>query len=90
MENREKSEKTGCEIICGTPTTLAVKGLMMIMMMMMMMMMKPRNQRKQSTLTLEGPLPDAHGLTNQLPVTSCEATPTPALLVSTISTMCWA
>ena len=35
VENREKSEKTGCEIICGTPTTLAVKGLMMIMMMMM-------------------------------------------------------
>ena len=23
-------EKTGCEIICGAPTTLAVKGLMMI------------------------------------------------------------
>ena len=27
-------EKTGCKIICGAPTTLAVKGLMMIMMMM--------------------------------------------------------
>ena len=27
MENRgEKMEKTGCEIICGTPTTLVVKG----------------------------------------------------------------
>ena len=24
-------EKTGCEIICGAPTTLAVKGLMMVM-----------------------------------------------------------
>ena len=24
-------EKTGCKIICGTPTTLAVKGLMMMM-----------------------------------------------------------
>ena len=23
-ENREKLEKTGCEIICGAPTTLAV------------------------------------------------------------------
>ena len=33
-----KMEKTGCEIICGAPTTLAVKGLMMMMMMMMMMM----------------------------------------------------
>ena len=30
-----KMEETGCEIICGAPTTLAVKGLMMMMMMMM-------------------------------------------------------
>ena len=29
-----KVEKTGCKIIGGAPTTLAVKGLMMIMMMM--------------------------------------------------------
>ena len=28
-----KMEKTGCEVICGAPTTLAVKGLMMMMMM---------------------------------------------------------
>ena len=28
-----KMEKTGCKIICGAPTTLAVKGLMMLMMM---------------------------------------------------------
>ena len=34
-----KMEKTSCKIICGAPTTLAVKGLMMIIMMMMMMMM---------------------------------------------------
>ena len=27
-----KMEKTGCEIICGAPTTLAVKELMMMMM----------------------------------------------------------
>ena len=33
-----KMEKTGCKIICGAPTTLAVKGLMMAMMMMMMIM----------------------------------------------------
>ena len=26
-------EKTGCKIIGGAPTTLAVKGLMMLMMM---------------------------------------------------------
>ena len=32
-------EKTGCKIICGAPTTLAVKGLMMMMMMMMRRMM---------------------------------------------------
>ena len=29
-----KMEKTGCKIICGAPTTLAVKGLMMMMTMM--------------------------------------------------------
>ena len=28
-----KMEKTGCKIICGAPTTLGVKGLMMMMMM---------------------------------------------------------
>ena len=28
----EKMEETGCKIICGAPTTLAVKGLMMMMM----------------------------------------------------------
>ena len=32
VENREKMEETGCEIICGAPTTLAVKGEMMMMM----------------------------------------------------------
>ena len=32
--NRGKMEKTGYRIICGAPTTLAVKGLMMMMMMM--------------------------------------------------------
>ena len=32
VENREKMEKTGCKIICGAPTTLAVKGLKMMMM----------------------------------------------------------
>ena len=31
VEN-EKMEESGCEIICGAPTTLAVKGLMMMMM----------------------------------------------------------
>ena len=29
-----KMEETGCKIICGAPTTLAVKVLMMIIMMM--------------------------------------------------------
>ena len=28
-----KMEKTGCKIICGAPTTLAVKGLMMMMIL---------------------------------------------------------
>ena len=31
---QRKIEETGREIICGAPTTLAVKGLMMMMMMM--------------------------------------------------------
>ena len=30
-----KMDETGCDIICGAPTTLAVKGQMMMMMMMM-------------------------------------------------------
>ena len=30
---QRKMEKTGCKIICGAPTTLAVMGLMMMMMM---------------------------------------------------------
>ena len=32
-----KMEKTGCKIISGAPTTLAVNGLMMMIMMIMMM-----------------------------------------------------
>ena len=37
-EEQGKMEKTGCKIICGAPTTLAVMGLMMMMIMMVMMM----------------------------------------------------
>ena len=33
---QETMEKTGSKIICGAPTTLAVKELMIMMMMMMM------------------------------------------------------
>ena len=33
VDNREKWGKNGCKIICGAPTTLAVKGLMMRMRM---------------------------------------------------------
>ena len=36
-ENRKMEETARCEIICGAPTTLAVKGLIMMMMMIMMM-----------------------------------------------------
>ena len=32
-----KMEKTGCKIICGAPTTLAIKELMMMMMMSLVM-----------------------------------------------------
>ena len=34
VENREKWKKTCCKITCGAPTTLVVKGLMMMMKMM--------------------------------------------------------
>ena len=34
-----KIEKTGCEIICGAPTTFAVKELMKMMMIMKLLMM---------------------------------------------------
>ena len=33
-----KMEETGCELICGAPTILAAKGLIMMMMMMMMIL----------------------------------------------------
>ena len=36
-EEQGKMEETGCEIICGTPTTLVLKGLIVMMMMMMIM-----------------------------------------------------
>ena len=32
-----KMEKTGCKIICGAPTTLAVKGLMLLLLLLLMM-----------------------------------------------------
>ena len=35
-EGSGEMEKTGCKIICGASTTLAVKGLMMMMMMLML------------------------------------------------------
>ena len=35
VENRGKMEETSCEIICGVPATLTVKGLMMMMLIMM-------------------------------------------------------
>ena len=39
-QGKMERKKTGCKFICGAPTTLAVKGLMMKMMMMMMIIMK--------------------------------------------------
>ena len=41
-EEQGNMEITGCEIICGAPTTLAVKGLMMMIMMMIIIMMRDR------------------------------------------------
>ena len=39
-----KMEKTGCKIICGAPTTLAIKGLMMMLLLMMMIDQENRQQ----------------------------------------------
>ena len=47
-----KMEKTGCKIICGAPTTLAIKGLMMMMMMMMM-----KRKFRKAPLVLAYPCP---------------------------------
>ena len=49
-----KMEKIGCKIICGGPTTLAVKELMMMMMMMMSRMLLdglPARERNQDEST---------------------------------------
>ena len=47
-----KMEKTDCKIICGAPTTLAVKELMMMMMMMMVMMSETCCVCYQSSVSL--------------------------------------
>ena len=47
-----KMGKTGCEIICGAPTTLAVKGLMMMMMMMQYHAVAPHFNGLYSSLEL--------------------------------------
>ena len=44
-----KMEKTSCKIICGTPTTLAVKGL--IMMMIIQKCQQQQQQKSVTTLT---------------------------------------
>ena len=41
-----KIEKTGCKTICGAPTTLAVKGLMMMMMMIKIHCMGRRKDKQ--------------------------------------------
>ena len=49
---QRKMEETGCEIIWGAPTTLAVKGwMMMIMMMMMMIIRKKRGLQPRQILS---------------------------------------
>ena len=46
VKNREKMEETGCEIICGAPTTLAVKGLLLLMMIMIVVSTKSLSAEK--------------------------------------------
>ena len=51
-----KMEKNGCKIICGAPTTLAVKGLMMMMMTCHCgntEMKQTQNKSQHTKLTLE-------------------------------------
>ena len=48
-----KMEKTGCKIICGAPTTLAVKGLMMMMMMMIKNKTKTKSETKLTASVLK-------------------------------------
>ena len=50
-----KMEKTGCKIICGAPTTLAVKGLIMMMMMMI-----PSDQRPATAPPTAASLSSSH------------------------------
>ena len=44
VEHREKMEKTDCKIIFGAPTTLVVKGLMMMMMMTSKTVFEPKKE----------------------------------------------
>ena len=41
-----KMEETGCKIICGAPTTIAVKELMMMKMVMMMIIIAAQLARR--------------------------------------------
>ena len=43
-----KMEKTGCKIICGAPTTLAVEGLMMMMMMINKYVQQNKTKQKSA------------------------------------------
>ena len=47
-----KMEKTGCKIICGAPTTLAVKGLMMIMILSVVVIYSIKNFMSHSFFPL--------------------------------------
>ena len=46
---KTSNHTTGCEIICGAPTTLAVKGLMMMIMMIIMKMIMMTLENLSST-----------------------------------------
>ena len=47
-EQGKKMEKTGCKIICGAPTTLAVKGLMMMMMIQRTVILRKRETAQRT------------------------------------------
>ena len=41
-----KMEKTGCKVVCGAPTTLAAKGLLIMMIIMNSFIDKKRKGKK--------------------------------------------
>ena len=70
VENREKWRKTGCKIICGAPTTLAVKGLMMMMIIIEQCVAHLENQILQPNSYNDAKCYQGHGIVQRRAYTS--------------------